>query len=111
MASYRELLAQVKAEIDEISSIDAHERLESSDGSIFVDVREADEWDEGHIPGAIYTGRGRLEQRIEGLVPDKTRPLVVYCSMVCVPSPQVISARPWVVLLAQPPVPVESGST
>jgi sulfur-carrier protein adenylyltransferase/sulfurtransferase len=80
MATYRELLAQVKTEIDEVSSIEAHERLESSDGSIFVDVREPDEWDEGHIPGAIYTGRGRLEQRIEGLVPDKSRPLVVYCS-------------------------------
>ena len=80
MATYRELLAQVKTEIDEISSIEAHERLESSDGSIFVDVREPDEWDEGHIPGAIYTGRGRLEQRIEGLVPDKGRALVVYCS-------------------------------
>jgi sulfur-carrier protein adenylyltransferase/sulfurtransferase len=80
MATYRELLAQVKTEIDEISTIEAHGRLEASDGSIFVDVREPDEWDEGHIPGAIYTGRGRLEQRIEGLVPDKTRPLVVYCS-------------------------------
>ena len=80
MATYRKLLAQVKTEIDEISSIEAHERLESSDGSIFVDVRESDEWDEGHIPGAIYTGRGRLEQRIEGLVPDKGRALVVYCS-------------------------------
>jgi len=76
MATYRDLLAQVKTEIDEISSIEAHERLESSDGSIFVDVREPDEWDEGHIP----TGRGRLEQRIEGLVPDKGRALVVYCS-------------------------------
>ncbi len=80
MATYRELLAQVKSEIDEISTIEAHERLESSDGSLFVDVREPDEWDEGHIPGAIYTGRGRLEQRIEGLVPDKSRSLVVYCS-------------------------------
>ena len=80
MATYRELLAQVKTEIDEISTIDAHERLESSDGPLFVDVREPDEWDEGHIPGAIYTGRGRLEQRIEGLVPDKSRQLVVYCS-------------------------------
>jgi molybdopterin/thiamine biosynthesis adenylyltransferase/rhodanese-related sulfurtransferase len=80
MATYRELLAQVKTEIDEVSSIEAHERLESSDGPLFVDVREPDEWDEGHIPGAIYTGRGRLEQRIEGLVPDKSRPLVVYCS-------------------------------
>ena len=80
MATYRELLAQVRSEIEEISSVEARERLESSDGSIFVDVREPDEWDEGHIPGAIYTGRGRLEQRIEGLVPDKSRPLVVYCS-------------------------------
>jgi sulfur-carrier protein adenylyltransferase/sulfurtransferase len=80
MATYRELLAQVKGEIDEISTVEAHERLESSDGSIFVDVREPDEWDEGHIPGAVYTGRGRLEQRIEGLVPDKSRRLVVYCS-------------------------------
>jgi molybdopterin/thiamine biosynthesis adenylyltransferase/rhodanese-related sulfurtransferase len=80
MATYRELLARVKTEIDEISTIEAHERLESSDGSLFVDVREPDEWDEGHIPGAIYTGRGRLEQRIEGLIPDKSRALVVYCS-------------------------------
>ncbi len=80
MATYRELLAQVRSEIDEISTLEAHERLESRDGSLFVDVREPDEWDEGHIPDAIYTGRGRLEQRIEGLVPDKTRPLVVYCS-------------------------------
>ena len=85
MATYRELLAQVKTEIDEVSSIEAHERLESSDESIFVDVREPDEWDEGHIPGAIYTGRGRLEQRIEGLVPDKSRPLVVYCSAAVAP--------------------------
>jgi molybdopterin/thiamine biosynthesis adenylyltransferase/rhodanese-related sulfurtransferase len=80
MATYRDLLAQVKSEIDEISTVEAHERLESQDGSLFVDVREPDEWDEGHIPEAIYTGRGRLEQRIEGLAPDKSRPLVVYCS-------------------------------
>jgi sulfur-carrier protein adenylyltransferase/sulfurtransferase len=81
MATYRELLAQVRSEIDEVSTIEAHERLDSSDGTLFVDVREPDEWEEGHIPGALYTGRGRLESRIEGLVPDKGRPLVVYCSV------------------------------
>ena len=81
MATYRELLAQVRSEIDEISTIEAQERLDSLDGSLFVDVREPDEWEEGHIPGALYTGRGRLESRIEGLVPDKARPLVVYCSV------------------------------
>ena len=80
MAGYRELLARVKEEIEEISTIEAQARLESSESPLFVDVREADEWEEGHIPGAVYTGRGRLEQRIEGLVPDKSRSLVVYCS-------------------------------
>ena len=80
MATYRELLARVKEEIEEISTIEAHERLESSAPPLFVDVREPDEWEEGHIPGALYTGRGRLEQRVEGLVPDKSRQLVVYCS-------------------------------
>jgi molybdopterin/thiamine biosynthesis adenylyltransferase/rhodanese-related sulfurtransferase len=80
MAGYRELLARVKEDIDEISSIEAQERQSSSDRPLFVDVREPDEWEEGHIPGALYTGRGRLEQRIEGLVPDKGRELVVYCS-------------------------------
>jgi molybdopterin/thiamine biosynthesis adenylyltransferase/rhodanese-related sulfurtransferase len=80
MAGYRELLARVKAEIEEVSTLDAHERLRGPDAPLFVDVREPDEWEEGHIPGAIYTGRGRLEQRIEGLVPDKSRALVVYCS-------------------------------
>jgi len=81
MATYREFLARVKEEIDEISTIEAQERLESSESPLFVDVREPDEWEEGHIPGAIYTGRGRLESRIEGLVPDKSRPLVVYCAV------------------------------
>ncbi|GIU95506.1 MAG: molybdopterin biosynthesis protein MoeB [Gaiellaceae bacterium] len=81
MASYRELLARVKEEIEEISTIEAHERFSSPTPPLFVDVREPDEWEEGHIPGAVYVSRGRLESRIEGLIPDKTRPLVVYCSV------------------------------
>ena len=77
MATYRELLAQVKGEIDEIGAADARERSASA---LFVDVREQDEWDEGAVPGAIHVPRGQLESRIEGLVPDKDRELVVYCA-------------------------------
>ena len=80
MAGYRELLARVREEIDEISSIDARAIVDSAEAPLFVDVREPDEWEEGHIPGAIYVTRGRLESRIEGLVPDKQRALVVYCA-------------------------------
>jgi molybdopterin/thiamine biosynthesis adenylyltransferase/rhodanese-related sulfurtransferase len=81
MAGYRDLLARVREEIDEISTIEASELLHSSEGPLFVDVRETDEWEEGHIPGALHVSRGRLESRIEGLIPDKRRPLLVYCSV------------------------------
>jgi sulfur-carrier protein adenylyltransferase/sulfurtransferase len=80
MAGYRELLARVRLEIEEISSIEAQERHASADRPLFVDVREPDEWEEGHVPGAIHVPRGRLESRIEGLVPDRERAIVVYCS-------------------------------
>ena len=77
MATYRELLARVKSEIDEVGAAEARER---HDGALFVDVREREEWDEGVVPGAIHVPRGQLESRIEGLVPDRGRELVVYCA-------------------------------
>jgi molybdopterin/thiamine biosynthesis adenylyltransferase/rhodanese-related sulfurtransferase len=80
MATYRELLAQVKGEIDEVSTAEAHGWLEAGDAPLFLDVREPDEWQEGHLPGAIHVPRGNLESRIESLVPDKEREIVVYCA-------------------------------
>ncbi len=80
MATYRELLAQVKAEIDEIGATDAHVLLREGAGPLFLDVREPDEWKEGHIPGAVHVARGNLESRVEALAPDKSRPVVVYCA-------------------------------
>jgi adenylyltransferase/sulfurtransferase len=49
-------------------------------GAAVVDVREAEEWEKGHLPGAVFIPRGFLELRIEEKVPDKTRPVVVYCA-------------------------------
>jgi molybdopterin/thiamine biosynthesis adenylyltransferase/rhodanese-related sulfurtransferase len=79
MATYRELLARVRDEIDEISTGQARERLQSDAPPLFVDVRPPDEWQEGHIPGAILAPRNNLESRFEALVPDRERELVVYC--------------------------------
>jgi adenylyltransferase/sulfurtransferase len=79
MANYRELLQQVRSEISEIDATQARERIESGE-PVVVDVREQDEWDEGHIPGAVHIPRGHLESRIERLAPDPSRPVVVYCS-------------------------------
>ena len=76
MASYRELLAAARAEIDEISTPEAHALLERNGGAtpLFVDVRLREEWDEGHLPGAVHVPRNNLESRVEALIPDKTRP-------------------------------------
>jgi molybdopterin/thiamine biosynthesis adenylyltransferase/rhodanese-related sulfurtransferase len=80
MPSYRELLQQVKAEIGEVDAAGAARLLDSEDAPLFLDVRERDEWDEGHIPGALHIPRGNLESRIEGSAPDRERPVVVYCA-------------------------------
>jgi molybdopterin/thiamine biosynthesis adenylyltransferase/rhodanese-related sulfurtransferase len=80
MATYRELLAQARAEIDEITTPEAHRLLEDGAPHVFVDVRPRDEWDEGHLPGALHLPRNNLESRVEALVPDQTKTLVVYCA-------------------------------
>jgi molybdopterin/thiamine biosynthesis adenylyltransferase/rhodanese-related sulfurtransferase len=77
MPGYRDLLAQVKAEIEEV---DAPQARALEDSALFVDVREQDEWDEGHIPGAVHIPRGYLESRIETAAPDRARQVVVYCA-------------------------------
>ena len=75
MATYRELLAAARAEIDEISTPEAHALLDrdGGDAPLFVDVRPRDEWDEGHLPGAMHLPRNNLESRVEALIPDKSR--------------------------------------
>ncbi len=77
MPTVRELLSQAKAAIREVTVDEAEARLGSA---VFLDVREPDEHEQGAIPGAIHLPRGHLEFQIEGLVPDKGTPLVVYCA-------------------------------
>jgi len=80
MPTYRELLQQVRAEIAEIDAAPARELVEGRE-ALVVDVREQDEWDEGHIPGAIHIPRGNLESRIERAAPETTKPVLLYCSV------------------------------
>ncbi len=80
MPTYRELLAQVRSEIDEISTADLHDRVEAGDAPLVLDVREPDEWQEGHVPGALHVPRGNLESRIEALVPDREQEIAVVCA-------------------------------
>ncbi len=43
-------------------------------------MRESDEWAQGHLPGAKHVPRSYLESRIEGVVPDRSQRVVLYCA-------------------------------
>lgn len=79
MPSFRELLAQAKSQIVEIDTHEAQARIDAGN-VIALDVREPDEYDQGTIPGSLHIPRGHLEAQIEGRVPDRDAPLVVYCA-------------------------------
>jgi molybdopterin/thiamine biosynthesis adenylyltransferase/rhodanese-related sulfurtransferase len=79
MPTYRELLQQVRAEISEVDAERARALLDTGE-AVVVDVREQDEWDEGHLPGAVHVPRGHLEARIERAAPDPAQQVLLYCS-------------------------------
>jgi molybdopterin/thiamine biosynthesis adenylyltransferase/rhodanese-related sulfurtransferase len=79
MASFRELLNATKAQIREVTTAEGDE-LRAKPGAVVLDVREADEYEQGAIPGALFIPRGTLESAIENQVTDKDTPLIVHCA-------------------------------
>src|SRR5260370_18949561 len=80
MASYRELLKNVKARIREVDVRQLDTSRNGSEKPVLIDVREQDEVEQGIIPGAIHIPRGYLESRVEQYVPDYNTPIVAYCA-------------------------------
>jgi molybdopterin/thiamine biosynthesis adenylyltransferase/rhodanese-related sulfurtransferase len=78
MPSFRELLKETKQQIREVDTARTAATLE--DGTVILDVREPDEYQQGAVPGALHIARGQLESNIEGRVPDKTVPVIIYCA-------------------------------
>jgi molybdopterin/thiamine biosynthesis adenylyltransferase/rhodanese-related sulfurtransferase len=76
--SSAELLRQIKSQIEEIDPAEVKELLD--EGVVIVDVRGTEEAAAGHLPGAKLIPRGHLEQRVEGVVPDRAANLIVYCA-------------------------------
>jgi molybdopterin/thiamine biosynthesis adenylyltransferase/rhodanese-related sulfurtransferase len=77
--TYAELLRDARTEIREITPVEA-DALRRRGGIALVDVREASEWDQGHIPGARHISKSYVEQDIEAAVPDRATPVVLYCA-------------------------------
>lgn len=76
--AFQKLVAEAKKKIIEISPTDAEAKSKSGQ-ALIVDVREKDEWDDGHIPDAIHMSRGTIELDIEEKVPDANAMIICHC--------------------------------
>src|SRR6186997_208146 len=75
-----EVIRQIRSSVEEVDPSDVNRVLSNGNGIVLLDVRESDEWDVGHIPGAKHVPRGYLESRIEAAAPDKDARVVLYCA-------------------------------
>src|SRR2546428_5859880 len=75
---FEKLVAEAKKNIREISPTEAAAKLKSGD-ALIIDVREKDEWDEEHIPGAMHMSRGTIELDIEEKAPDSNAMIICHC--------------------------------
>jgi len=68
-----------KAMYEQITPEDAKKIMDSGAEHIILDTREQDEFDEGHIPGAILIPYTEIENKAEEMLPDKDAQILVYC--------------------------------
>jgi molybdopterin/thiamine biosynthesis adenylyltransferase/rhodanese-related sulfurtransferase len=75
----KNILDEARAQIKSIDIEEARRMLEKP-GTVLLDVREGDEWRQGHIPQAVGIPRGFLELRVEEKVPDHKTPIILQCA-------------------------------
>ena len=61
-----------------MANTDLQTQITAGKAPFILDVREPEEWDAGHIAQGTFLPRGRLEGRIEEMLPDKTTPIVTH---------------------------------
>ena len=78
MSNFRELLNSTKTGISEVDTSTAE--AQRAAGSILLDVREADEFEQGAVPDSVFIPRGHLESQVESRLSDKSAPIIVMCA-------------------------------
>lgn len=78
--SVAQLIAEAADRISFMAIDELRRRIaDPGDGLVVLDVRESDAYRSAHIPGARHVPRGQLELRVDGVLPDPTQRIVVYC--------------------------------
>jgi molybdopterin/thiamine biosynthesis adenylyltransferase/rhodanese-related sulfurtransferase len=78
--TYSDLLREARSEIPEITPGETAALREAAPGIKLLDVREASEWEQGHIPDAVHISKSYLEQQCENALPDRDATVIAYCA-------------------------------
>ena len=78
-AQFLKLVQDAKKRVKETNVADVKKRMDAGEKFILVDVREDNEWANGHLPGAVHLGKGIIERDIEQQVPDTSAKVILYC--------------------------------
>ena len=77
--NFLKLVQDAKSRVKETNVPNVKRRMDGGEKFLLVDVREDNEWEKGHIPGAVHMGKGVIERDIEGAVPDPGAKIILYC--------------------------------
>src|SRR3954463_5988326 len=76
---FLKLTQDAKSRVKETNVKEVSDRLSRGDKFHLIDVREDNEWTQGHLPGAKHMGRGIIERDIIEKIPDKNAEIILYC--------------------------------
>lgn len=77
--TFRDLVTDAKGRIQEVSADTLRQWQAEGKDVVILDVREASDYQQGHIPGAVNVPRGALELDIDEVVPNQDKVIVTYC--------------------------------
>ena len=78
--TFRDVMAEARQLVPEWTPDEVRQRMSNGGGYRLIDVREKEEYREGHLPGSVSVPRGFLDMRIEEVVADKDAPVILYCA-------------------------------
>jgi rhodanese-related sulfurtransferase len=78
-SQFLKLVQDAKKNVKETNVADVKRRSDAGEKFFLVDVREDNEWANGHLPGAVHLGKGIIERDIVQRVPDANAKIILYC--------------------------------
>lgn len=75
----QDLIDEAKQQIKEVTPEEVRDMQARNERAVYLDVREPNEWNLGHLPHAIHLPRGNLETKVEAIL-ERDQKIVIYCA-------------------------------